>query len=266
MLPEPLLYLSACFEQNRSEHYDLLLRTSQQGYLLPWLKFTPRRGPTAHCAYCTEVLGHPRVWQGPTMVGWHAQREQQPHGVSASAAQLTAGGRHCRASSARLCILESATAGRPDIILECAPDVVPVVGGDTAAAAYGSAAPTARLRHSRWWRVAPSTWRLGPPADGAASRDPLKELSQRDRVRAFCTIASECSRTGGLLVVKLLDTDPALTACWEMAGFTEAVEAWLSEAAEGEARWRWMLPRAPRPPGAPAGESSAGSAEQGTLF
>ena len=39
MLPEPLLYLSAYFEQNRSEYYDLLLRTSQQGDLMPWLKF-----------------------------------------------------------------------------------------------------------------------------------------------------------------------------------------------------------------------------------
>ena len=39
VLPEPLLYLSAYFEQNRSEYYDLLLRTSQQGDLLPWLKF-----------------------------------------------------------------------------------------------------------------------------------------------------------------------------------------------------------------------------------
>ncbi|MCE2511866.1 MAG: Fic family protein [Acidimicrobiia bacterium] len=39
VLPEPLLYLSAYFEQNRSEYYDLLLRTSQQGDLTPWLKF-----------------------------------------------------------------------------------------------------------------------------------------------------------------------------------------------------------------------------------
>lgn len=39
VLPEPLLYLSAYFEQNRSEYYDLLLRTSQQGDLMPWLKF-----------------------------------------------------------------------------------------------------------------------------------------------------------------------------------------------------------------------------------
>lgn len=199
-------------------------------------------------------------------VGWHPQGEPQPHGVYSNASQLTAGGRHCGASSARLCVLESATVGLPDIILECDPEAVPVAGGDTAAAAYGSAAPTARLRHSRWWRVAPSTWRLGPPADDAASRDPLEGLRQRDRVRAFFAVASECSRTGGVLVVKLRDTDPALTACWEMAGFAEAVEAWLSAAAEGEARWRWMLPRAPRPPGAPVGEISAGSAEQGVLF
>lgn len=39
VLPEPLLYLSAYFEQNRSEYYDLLLRTSQQGDLTPWLNF-----------------------------------------------------------------------------------------------------------------------------------------------------------------------------------------------------------------------------------
>ncbi|MDE0268348.1 MAG: Fic family protein [Acidimicrobiaceae bacterium] len=39
VLPEPLLYLSAYFEQNRSEYYDLLLRTNQQGDLIPWLKF-----------------------------------------------------------------------------------------------------------------------------------------------------------------------------------------------------------------------------------
>ena len=39
VLPEPLLYLSAYLEQNRSEYYDLLLRTSQQGDLMPWIKF-----------------------------------------------------------------------------------------------------------------------------------------------------------------------------------------------------------------------------------
>ena len=39
VLPEPLLYLSAYFEQNRSDYYDLLLRTSQHGNLMPWLKF-----------------------------------------------------------------------------------------------------------------------------------------------------------------------------------------------------------------------------------
>ncbi len=39
VLSEPLLYLSAYFEQNRREYYDLLLRTSQQGDLMPWLKF-----------------------------------------------------------------------------------------------------------------------------------------------------------------------------------------------------------------------------------
>lgn len=39
VLPQPLLYLSAFFEQNRSQYYDLLLRTSQQGDLEPWLVF-----------------------------------------------------------------------------------------------------------------------------------------------------------------------------------------------------------------------------------
>lgn len=39
VLSEPLLYLSAYLEQNRSEYYDLLLRTSQQGDLMPWIKF-----------------------------------------------------------------------------------------------------------------------------------------------------------------------------------------------------------------------------------
>lgn len=38
-LPEPLLYLSAYFEQHRSEYYDHLLRTSQQGDFMPWLDF-----------------------------------------------------------------------------------------------------------------------------------------------------------------------------------------------------------------------------------
>lgn len=38
-LPQPLLYLSAYFEQHRSEYYDLLLRTSQTGDIIPWLRF-----------------------------------------------------------------------------------------------------------------------------------------------------------------------------------------------------------------------------------
>ena len=38
-LPQPLLYLSAFFEQHRSEYYDLLLVTSQTGDLMPWLAF-----------------------------------------------------------------------------------------------------------------------------------------------------------------------------------------------------------------------------------
>ncbi len=39
VLPEPLLYLSVYFEQHRSEYYDHLLITSQQGDLVPWLSF-----------------------------------------------------------------------------------------------------------------------------------------------------------------------------------------------------------------------------------
>lgn len=38
-LPQPLLYLSAYFEQNRSEYYDHLLITSQKGDLIPWITF-----------------------------------------------------------------------------------------------------------------------------------------------------------------------------------------------------------------------------------
>lgn len=38
-LSQPLLYLSAFFEQHRSEYYDRLLFTSQSGDLMPWLTF-----------------------------------------------------------------------------------------------------------------------------------------------------------------------------------------------------------------------------------
>jgi Fic family protein len=38
-LTQPLLYLSAYFEQHRSEYYDHLLMTSQHGDLIPWLRF-----------------------------------------------------------------------------------------------------------------------------------------------------------------------------------------------------------------------------------
>ena len=38
-LPQPLLYLSAFFEQHRSEYYDHLLFTSQRGDLMPWIGF-----------------------------------------------------------------------------------------------------------------------------------------------------------------------------------------------------------------------------------
>ena len=39
VLTQPLLYLSAFFEQHRDEYHDLLLRTSQNGDLLPWIRF-----------------------------------------------------------------------------------------------------------------------------------------------------------------------------------------------------------------------------------
>lgn len=38
-LSQPLLYLSAYFEERRSDYYDHLLATSQRGDLTPWLKF-----------------------------------------------------------------------------------------------------------------------------------------------------------------------------------------------------------------------------------
>jgi Fic family protein len=38
-LPQPLLYLSAYFEEHRSEYYDHLLFTSQRGDITPWLSF-----------------------------------------------------------------------------------------------------------------------------------------------------------------------------------------------------------------------------------
>jgi Fic family protein len=38
-MPEPLLYLSAYFEQHRSDYYDHQLLTSQRGDLMPWLTF-----------------------------------------------------------------------------------------------------------------------------------------------------------------------------------------------------------------------------------
>lgn len=37
MLPQPLLYLSAYFERNRSQYYDLLLAVSQQGSWNAWI-------------------------------------------------------------------------------------------------------------------------------------------------------------------------------------------------------------------------------------
>jgi cell filamentation protein, protein adenylyltransferase len=38
-LPQPLLYLSAYFEEHRDEYYDHLLLTSQHGDLMPWIAF-----------------------------------------------------------------------------------------------------------------------------------------------------------------------------------------------------------------------------------
>ena len=39
VMTQPLLYLSAFFEQYRDDYFDLLLRTSRHGDLLPWLRF-----------------------------------------------------------------------------------------------------------------------------------------------------------------------------------------------------------------------------------
>ncbi|GAA6756915.1 hypothetical protein Thermus77420_23920 [Thermus thalpophilus] len=39
LLPEPALYLSAYFERNRDQYYDLLLRISQKGDWASWIAF-----------------------------------------------------------------------------------------------------------------------------------------------------------------------------------------------------------------------------------
>lgn len=39
VLPQPLLYLSAYFERNRNQYYDLLMATSRTGDLGPWIAF-----------------------------------------------------------------------------------------------------------------------------------------------------------------------------------------------------------------------------------
>ncbi|MEW6155533.1 MAG: Fic family protein [Actinomycetota bacterium] len=39
VLPQPLLYLSAFFERNRNQYYDLLMATSRTGDLAPWIRF-----------------------------------------------------------------------------------------------------------------------------------------------------------------------------------------------------------------------------------
>ena len=39
VLPQPLLYLSAYFEQHRNHYYDLLMSTSRTGDLGPWIKY-----------------------------------------------------------------------------------------------------------------------------------------------------------------------------------------------------------------------------------
>jgi len=63
-LPQPLLYLSAYFEQHRSEYDDHLLITSQTGDLMPWIASssaecdsrlaTPRSGPSASSSCSTN--------------------------------------------------------------------------------------------------------------------------------------------------------------------------------------------------------------------
>lgn len=39
LLPQPLLYLSAYFERNRKQYYDLLLKVSQEGAWNEWIRF-----------------------------------------------------------------------------------------------------------------------------------------------------------------------------------------------------------------------------------
>lgn len=39
LLPHPLLYLSAYFEKNRSDYYELLLGITQRGEWIPWVRF-----------------------------------------------------------------------------------------------------------------------------------------------------------------------------------------------------------------------------------
>jgi len=39
LLPQPLLYLSAYFERNRKQYYDLLLEVSQEGNWAEWIRF-----------------------------------------------------------------------------------------------------------------------------------------------------------------------------------------------------------------------------------
>ena len=44
LLPQPLLYLSAYFEQHRSAYYDRLHAVRERGELREWLLFFPHRG------------------------------------------------------------------------------------------------------------------------------------------------------------------------------------------------------------------------------
>jgi Fic family protein len=67
LLPEPLLYLSAFFESNRSEYYDRLLAISLRGSWEEWLLFF-LRGVAEQCA---DAVGR----TGRVLQLWEAYRE-----------------------------------------------------------------------------------------------------------------------------------------------------------------------------------------------
>jgi Fic family protein len=56
-LEDPLLYLSAYFERHRTEYVDLLLRVSQEGAWLPWIKFFLRGVAVSAEEACQQADG-----------------------------------------------------------------------------------------------------------------------------------------------------------------------------------------------------------------